>query len=71
MPVQCCYRFLLQSAGLPWTIAKGQDTFTPISSAVRIALLIFDAFLFVTGDILLYVYSEVANVKIISDQWGG
>lgn len=24
-----------QSAGLPWTVAKGQDTFTPISSVVR------------------------------------
>ncbi|XP_016492570.1 oxaloacetate tautomerase FAHD1, mitochondrial isoform X1 [Nicotiana tabacum] len=24
-----------KSAGLPWTVAKGQDTFTPISSVVR------------------------------------
>jgi hypothetical protein len=24
----------LQSAGLPWTLAKGQDTFTPISAVV-------------------------------------
>jgi hypothetical protein len=23
-----------QSAGLPWTLAKGQDTFTPISAVV-------------------------------------
>jgi hypothetical protein len=28
-----CYVY--QSAGLPWTVAKGQDTFTPISSVVR------------------------------------
>lgn len=29
---------LLQASGLPWTLAKGQDTFTPISSVVSILL---------------------------------
>lgn len=29
------FNFICQSAGLPWTVAKGQDTFTPISSVVR------------------------------------
>lgn len=31
--------FVLQSAGLPWSLAKGQDTFTPISSIVRNCML--------------------------------
>ncbi|GJW80604.1 probable acylpyruvase FAHD1, mitochondrial, partial [Tanacetum coccineum] len=25
------------SAGLPWTVAKGQDTFTPISSILSLS----------------------------------
>jgi hypothetical protein len=36
-----CYMY--QSAGLPWTVAKGQDTFTPISSVVRNELYFFYA----------------------------
>jgi hypothetical protein len=47
--------FLWQSAGLPWTIAKGQDTFTPISSVVRIVLH-FDVFLFVINDLFFKVH---------------
>ncbi|XP_010445364.1 PREDICTED: acylpyruvase FAHD1, mitochondrial-like, partial [Camelina sativa] len=29
---------LFQAAGLPWTLAKGQDTFTPISSVLPKAM---------------------------------
>lgn len=35
----------VQSAGLPWTVAKGQDTFTPISAVVR-NLILFSIFTF-------------------------
>lgn len=35
-----------QSAGLPWTVAKGQDTFTPISSVVRNKIEIISSFSF-------------------------
>jgi 2-keto-4-pentenoate hydratase/2-oxohepta-3-ene-1,7-dioic acid hydratase in catechol pathway len=45
-----CYMY--QSAGLPWTVAKGQDTFTPISSVVRNELYFFYAS--TSAEIVLY-----------------
>lgn len=42
---------MCQSAGLPWTVAKGQDTFTPISSVVRNELYFFNSSL--SADIVL------------------